>query len=515
MNVWAERKRLVSAVTGAAVLLALLAVIKVVVHLLTGSGYGYFVDELYYLGMQPHLDFGYVDVPPAVPALMAVSNAIFGTSLLALKVLPAIAGALTLMVVALMARELGGGRFAVVLAGLAVLVAPMWLALDSWFAYDAFDQLVTALLFWAWIRLMKEPSPRRWLVVGLVLGIGLLTKMSIVFTWPALAVALLATSQRRSLLTRWPWLAAGLALLVASPFIAWQATHGWPIVAYWQGYAQYRPHPSVVDFAAEILLWDNEVLLPLTAMGLIFFLAHRDAARYRSVGITVLVLAALFALILHSEPRLLASALLPLIAGGAVWLEKLLAYGSWRPKLKPAYAGLLVISGLVFGFQALPIGGPATWADHTGGAPLPEHLYLRVGWPELVAEVANVYNGLPPDDRARAVIYAGNYGEAAAIDFFGPQYGLPGAISNNNAYQVWGPGDGSGEVAIAFGYMFSPFGDHPGAVNLSNLYGEVRWGGVIEGLPDSPSWEQQVPIWICRDPLVDLHEVWPQLANYR
>jgi hypothetical protein len=516
MGVSVDRERLKSVVTGGGGLLALLAGIKVAVHLLTATGYGYFVDELYYLAMQSHLDFGYVDVPPAVPALMAVSNALLGTSLFALHVFPAIAGALTLIVVGLTARELGGGRFAQAAAGLAILVSPAWLVLDSWFAYDAFDQLVTALLFWAWIRLMKEPSPKRWLIVGLLLGIGLLTKMSVIFTWPALGFALLATSHRRSLLTPWPWLAAAVALLVASPFIVWQAVHGWPIVTYWLNYSQYRVHLEPLDFIGQVLLEANPVIIPLVVLGLVYFLVDQVGKTYRTVGIAFVFLAVLFALVLRTEPRMLASALLPLIAGGAVYTERLLASGSWRPRIKPAYAGLLVISGLVLGPSALPIGeAPTSWVGPDGNVvQLPEYLYLRVGWPEMVAQVADVYHSLPPDEQARVVIYAGDYGEASAIDYFGPRYGLPPAISNNNAFQVWGPGDRPGDVAIVVGSRFSPSSYDPGAVNLYRLFADVSLFANIDGSPGSPSWEQQVPIYICRQPLVSLPDIWPQLAAY-
>jgi 4-amino-4-deoxy-L-arabinose transferase-like glycosyltransferase len=511
-----DRDRLRSVITGGSGLLAVLACVKVAVHLLTATGSGYFVDELYYLAMQPHLDFGYVDVPPLVPALMAVSNALFGSSLFALHIFPAIAGALMLIVVGLTARELGGGRFAQVAAGLAVLVSPYWLVLDSWFAYDPFDQFVTAVLFWAWVRLMKEPSPWHWLIVGLVLGIGLLTKMSVIFTGPALGVALLATSWRRSLVTPWPWLAAAVALLVASPFIAWQAVHGWPILTYWVNYAQYRVHPSAVDFAVEVLFGVNPLVLPFILLGLLYFLVHPDGKRYRTIGIVFVVLAVLFALVLRTEPRMLTSASLPLVAGGAVLTEQLLASGSWRPRAKPAYAGLLVISGLLLGPAMLPTGDPNSWATGPDGqeVELPEYLYLRVGWPEMVAQVAEAYRALPPEEQTRAVIYAGNYGEASAIDFFGPQYGLPPAISNHNAFQVWGPGDRPGDVIIAFGRLFSPYADAPNKINLSRLFAEVRWAGEVTGNPGSPPWERHLQIYVCRKPRVSLRDVWPQLAAY-
>ncbi len=493
-------------------LLAVLAAAKVAVHLLTATGYGYFVDELYYLAMQRHLGLGYVDVPPLVPALMAISNGLLGTSLLGLHVFPALAGAGTIVLVGLTAREMGGGRFAQVLAGVSVFVAPFWLILDSWFAYDAFDQLVTAALFYVWVRLLNRPTPGRWLALGFVVGLSLLTKLSIAFTGPALALGFLLTPDRRQLATRWPWLAVALALAMFSPFVLWQAQHAWPILTYWPNYAQYRPHPEFGEFAGLLVMGLNPLALPISLLGLVW-LFRAQGGRYRSIGYAFVALFVGYHFVMHTESRMLVSAFLPLIAAGCVALERGLASGVWRRRLRPVYAAALLTSGLVFAPSSLPI-EPMDGMINAPGSTVTEvadYQRLRVGWPEMVREIAKVYDALPPAERSNAAIYAGNYGEAAAVDFFGPSLGLPGAISNHLTYQIWGPGR-TAEVVIAFGTRFTDGPAWSGQVPLRALFGDVERATSIPGGPDSPEWERSVPVYICRDPLVDLRSVWEQLA---
>ncbi|MGZ6267294.1 MAG: glycosyltransferase family 39 protein [Candidatus Limnocylindrales bacterium] len=499
----------------AGAILVYLAVAKLLVHLLTSTGYGYFVDELYYLAMVKHLDFGYVDVPPLVPALMAISNSLLGTSLFALHVFPALAGAATVAIAGLIAREMGGGRFGQVLAALFVLVAPVWLVLDSWFAYDAFDQLATAMLFYVWVLLMKEETPRRWVALGLVAGLGFLTKLSMAFTCPALGLALLLTWRRRSLATRWPWVAVAIATLVASPFVAWQAIHAWPILTYLPNYAQYRTHEDPTAFVTDLLMFVNPLAAPVLLIGLAGLLFRRDLEQFRTIGLAFVILLAGFTAALHTEARMLVSACLPLLVAGAVVVERMLQDGR-RRWIRPAYVLLLAASGIWFAPLALPMASEPAMvaASQQPTSALPDYFAMREGWPEMVQEVAAVYDSLPEADRKQAVILAGTYGEAGAIDFFGGWYGLPPAISNDLGFQVWGPGPLPGDVVIAFGVRFTDSdAATAGTVPLRKLWGEVVPVGTVRG-PNGSPWEQNVPVFICRHPRMSLQEMWATLEFY-
>jgi hypothetical protein len=495
-------------------ILIYLALFKLVIHLLTSTGYGYYGDELYYLAETKHLDFGYVDMPPLVPLLMALSNQVFGVSLFALHILPAIAGALTVYFAGLMVRELGGGRFAQWLTALMVIAAPIWLILNSWFAYDPFDQLFTVIFLYLVILILKQETPRRWVIFGIIAGVAIMIKLSIIFTGFALVIALLLTTRRKYLISKWPLFAAFIVLIICAPFLVWQSAHAWPLLKYWHYYALDRPHPGPLQSFLEQIFFLNPVTLPIWILGLYYLLFHREGKKYRVLGLMYLVLQVLFVGIMKLESRMSASAYFPLLAAGAVFTEKLVAALTalrigWN-RLKPVFAGIILLSGLMIAPLALPILPIPTlvkYAHLESYSSLPINCSLRFGWPEMVKKIAVVYNSLPEADRRKCVIYTSTYFEAGAIDFFGRAYGLPGAISNHLSYQIWGLGKYSGEVVIAFGHRFTPG-------ILPFIFNEVTKTNIIVGTKYSMSLEQYLPVYICRKPKTSLKEAWKQLENY-
>ncbi|MCA1740557.1 MAG: glycosyltransferase family 39 protein, partial [Actinobacteria bacterium] len=213
-----------------------LAFVKLLVHLLTAGNYGYFRDELYYMAAGEHLAPGYVDFPPFVALVAAATHAVLGDSPIALHVFSALAGAAVVVLAGLMARELGGGRFAQGLAALAVLVAPNFLVFGTWLSMDAFDQLWWVLASYVLLLILKRDRPRLWPLFGLVVGLGLLTKVTVLFFGLAVLIALLVTPARGQLLTRWPWLGGVVAFAFLTPYVLWNASNGWPTLEFWGEY---------------------------------------------------------------------------------------------------------------------------------------------------------------------------------------------------------------------------------------------------------------------------------------
>ncbi|MFZ6028683.1 MAG: ArnT family glycosyltransferase [Chloroflexota bacterium] len=492
--------------------LVFLAVLKLAIQLANSAGYGYFVDELYYLALVRHLDFGYVDVPPVVPLLMAVSNHALGTSLFAMHLFPALAGAVMVFFAGLLAREMGGGRFAQYLTAVAVIFAPIWLVLNSWFAYDAFDQLATVILIYVSLRVAKAATPQRWIVFGIVAGVGMMTKLTMLMTCAALGLAWLPTPQRKSLVTRWPWAAAGVATLVCLPFALWQYNHGWPLLTYWQHYAQFRPHPGIFQFFTGLVLALHPLTLPIWLSGLFFLCCHPTGRRYRFLGWMYIILLVLYTMVMRTEYRMLVSACVPLLAAGAVQLESTFATAR-RQALAQAlawgYVVALCASGLFFIPETLP-GAAPTQADQTQ----PDHVALRIGWPEMTEQVAAIYHSLPECTLGHCAIYTSYYGEAAAIDFFGEAYGLPKAVSNHLTYQVWGPGQQRHDAIIAFGKRFSVQETAQGTIPLGKICEEVTLAGTVTGQPGSIAYEKGLPVYVCKRPLVSLQEIWEALEFY-
>ena len=496
---------------GATAILAYLALFKLLLHLLTNSNYGYFRDELYYMAAGERLDLGYVDFPPFVALVTAFSRLLLGDSMVALRFLPALAGALVVVLAGLMARELGGGRFAQGLAALATLVAPSFLVMGTFITMDAFDQLFWVSAAYVLILILRRDRPRLWLLFGLIAGLGVLTKITMLYFGFAVFVALLLTSSRRCLLTPWPWLGGAIAVLFLLPYVYWQITHGWPTVEFWADYGEKVDPASPIEFLVEQVLTMQPLTLPLWLAGLYYYLFSRDGRTLRPLGLIYVLLFALFA-IQNAKFYFLAPAYPMLFAAGALSLECLVRRRSWT-WLKPAYAAVLLVGGIALAPMVVPILPVETLASIMGAGvkqerreegQLPQHFADRFGWENMVATVAGVYDSLPVEDRSTACVFTANYGEAGAIDFFGPKFGLPEAVSGHNSYYIWGPGDCTGEVVLSVGV---PRGD------LETVFGVVEKEATIRCeycMPD----EDNLPVYVCRDPRTSLQEMWPQVKHY-
>jgi 4-amino-4-deoxy-L-arabinose transferase-like glycosyltransferase len=440
-------------------ILAALGGLSFLAHMLVAGNYGYFRDELYYMADGRHPAFGYVDQPVLIGWIAAVLHIFSADSLIAIHVIPALAAAALAVVTGLMARELRGGRFAQALAALAAAVALVFMATGSIFSMDILDQLWWALGALALMRLIRLDRPRLWLSFGLVAGIGLLTKLDMLFFGLALALALLVSARRRDLRTPWPWLAAAIAFAFLLPYIFWNVANGWPTWEFWHHYGGIGTGP--IDFLANQILLMNPLAVPLAVIGIVFYF-RQAGAPYRVLGWAFVFLYLLFTL-LHLKPYFLAPAYPLLFAPGAVALERF-ARGP-RFWLRPAYAGILALAGLLLAPLAMPILSPATFvatygsltglgnggAGQSTAGSFPQYLGDRFGWDSMTRTVEAVYAALPPGERAQACVFAGNYGEASALSLLGQAGHLPPVVSGHNNFYLWGPGPCSGTVVIALG----------------------------------------------------------------
>lgn len=511
--------RLNAAPSGSAVVLAL-AALTFLVHAATNGAYGYFRDELYYIACSDHLAAGYVDHPPLSILVLALNRALAGDSLFAMRFLPALAGACLVLVTGLLARQLGGGRFAQAVAATAVLVAPVYLEMGNFFSMNAFEPLTWTLCGALVIRIIQTGNARLWLLFGVVAGLGLENKHSMVFFGFGLFVALLLTPQRRLLRDRWLWGGVALAALIFLPNVVWQATHGWPTLEFMRHAQQFKNTAiSPVEFLLQQVLMVQPVALPIWLAGLGYYLFSTEGRRYRVIGWTYLIVLTVF-LFEHAKSYYLAPIYPLLLAGGAVAIDR----GIQRRRhhwLRPALLSLLVVGGVVTAPLALPVlpveafvrygnalgvGELAKRApsERNAVAELPQYFADMFGWQELVAAIAAAYNSLPPEDRAQAAIFVQNYGEAGAIDFFGKAYHLPPAISPHNTYWLWGPGRSSGEIVIVLGGSEQ---------ELQTYFESVVQVGATHCRYCMP-FENNRPIYIARKIKQPLSVIWPQLKRY-
>ncbi len=480
--------------------LVTLAGVAFVAHMLVAGNYGYFRDELYYIADGRHLQLGYVDQPLLMGWLAALLRVIAGDGLVAIHVIPALACALIVVVTGLMARELGGGRVAQLVAGVAALFTLAFMATGSLFSMDVLDQLWWALASLIVLRLVRRDAPRLWLLVGLVAAIALLTKLTVLFFGLALVLGLLVTPERRYLRTPWPWLAGGIAFLGLLPYAIWNAANGWPTLDFWRHYPGIGTDP--LAFLTGQIGQMNPVILPLAVAGLVFYF-RRPGARYRLLGWTFVFLYLLLTLV-RTKAYFLAPAYPILYAAGGLALE------GWalRPRLagiRPAYVALIALSGILLAPDIMPILPPATTARIYGGA-LQQVLADRLGWVDLTRTVEQVYAGLPPSQRAQACVLASNYGEASALIQLAAPGRLPPVISGHNNYYLWGPGPCSGQAIIGVGFPPSDF--------------KAQYADVVIAATQRcrycVSFEQDLPIVVASSPTtpIDLGRLWPSVKHF-
>lgn len=494
------------------------AAIKLAVHLFAGRHYGYFVDELYYLACAQHLAWGYVDQPPLIAAIAWVVHALLGDSLPAIHLLPALAGTAKVVLTGIIARDLGGGRFAQGLAALCVLLAPGFLAVDNWLSMNPFEPLVWMGCAYVLIRIIRTGNARLWLWFGVLAGIGLENKHSMLIFGFGLVAGLLLTAERRWLRGPWIWAGGAVALLIFLPNLLWNIQHHFPFLELQRNIRLSRRN---VDLSL-LAFWGEEALamlplsLPVWLAGLWYFF-RRDGKPFRALGWAWLIAAAL---ILALNPRVyyLFPAFPLVLAAGSVMWERWLA-GPRLQWIKRVYIAVMVLMGAAIAPTVVPVLPPEQYIRYAAAihiqqprietfklGPLPQLYADQFGWEEMAATVARAYNALPPDARAKTAIFGQNYGQAGAIDLFGPRYGLPKAISGHQSYWLWGPRGYTGESMIVMDDRRE---------KLEQLYRVVEKVGRVEH-PYSMPYEH-FDVFYCREPkqAVTLSNVWPTLKNWR
>ncbi|HVM95203.1 MAG TPA: glycosyltransferase family 39 protein [Candidatus Acidoferrales bacterium] len=504
--------------TSGEAIVAYLAFIKLLLHLATANVYGLFVDELYFLACGEHLSWGYVDMPPLTALQAWLARSLFGDSMLAVRLFPALAGAGLVLLTGAITRELGGRRFAQGLATLAVLVAPGYLLVGSYLSMNSIEPLLWMGCVLVLIRIIRSGNVKLWLWFGVLTGLGIENKDTMLLFASALSAGLLLSPERRTMANRWFVAGALIAFLIFLPNLMWMIQHNFPHLELLANIRRNERNVSLspLQFFGQQILAMQPLAFPIWLCGLCTLLLGRNGKPYRALGWAyLLTLGALLAM--HGRFYYLMPIYPMLFAAGAVAMESWFRarHWSWAPR---AYATLVVVTGTFFAPIAMPILPPDTLVrytellgvsqpalEHRQSSALPQLFADRFGWPEMVATVAMVYKNLPPDEREKTAIFGTDYGEAGAIDFYGQQLGLPKAISGHLTYWYWGPGPYTGESVIVLG-----------AHNRDNL--EKYFTSVEEVASVGHRFamaSQHFPVYLCRGPRGrTLQEIWPELKNW-
>ena len=402
-----------------------------------------------------------MDFPPLVAVQAWLTRALFGDSLLSIRLFPSLAGAALVWLTGALARELGGGRRAQVLAAVAIALAPYSLAFSSYLSMNAIEPLIWTGCAWVLLRMIRTGETRLWLAFGALAGVGLLNKDTMIFFGFALVAGLLLTPERRLFRSGFFWAAGALALLIALPNLVWQVQHHFPHLELLANIKRNGRDVqfSAVQFFGVQVLFMNPVAAPIWLGGLLWLLASAAARPARILGWSFLIATAVL-LALHGKVYYLGPAFPMLIAAGAVALEHVLG----RPWILSAYTALVAVTGLALAPVALPSLPPHAYLAYTRAlriaqprlenrktSEMPQFFADRFGWPEMAESVARAYHALPAEDRARCAIFGNDYGQAGAIDFYGPRLGLPRAIGGHLTYWYWGPRGYTGECVIVLG----------------------------------------------------------------
>jgi len=496
-----------------------IAVAKLLFHIYFNNRYGYFRDEFDYIACARHLAWGYVDQPPLVPFLARISGEVLGYSLRAIRLVPALASSILVIQAAAITRELGGKRFGLLLTAVCVGIAPMYLSDGYLLTTNCLEPNLWMACAYFVILAIKRHQPHYWLWFGVFAGLGLEEKYSIALFGLSVVVGLLLTAERRAFLNKWIWIGGLAAFVIFLPNVLWNLHYHWPFLELMHNIrANGR---DVVLPAGQFFLQQALLINPLTApiwiAGVIALLWWTPLKPYRVLGWSYIVCYTVFFL-LHGKNYYLAPIYPMLLAAGAVPIEAALT----RPRitwLKPVIIIFLLANGAYLAPTFVPILSPESFMAYMHKLPfrLPvmEHSHARAalpqwyadqfGWQEIVAETAVAWNQLSPAERSDCGIFAQDYGQAGAIDFLGPRYGLPPSLSGHQTWFLWGPRGYSGNCMIVL---------DDSRQNLEALWKNVQYVGTSA---DNPyALEKQIDVFICRgSKFGSWAGLWPDLKRWR
>lgn len=500
-------------------LLLAFAFLKLSLHLVVNifGGYGYIRDELYYIACSDHMAWGYVDHPPFCVAMLWVSRLLFGDSIFALRLLPAFSGAIVVYMTGLLTREFGGGRYAQVLACICVVASPLLVGMDSIFSMNSFEILFWTMAFYQTTRALRTGQQKYWYFLGVTIGLGLLNKISMLWFGAGLALGMLMTPERKYLRTTGPWITALIAFFIFLPHLIWQFVNAYPTLEFIKnaGSGKYAAVSPVTMFLQQALLM-NPLTLPIWVAGLVFFMVSRSVKPLRILPIVYLAVFLILAVNKYVKAVYLGPMFPLVFAMGAFAAERYILAIRWQ-WVRVLIPSLILLVGVLmapFVMAVLPVEAYVSYARALGVAPstseknqlgvLPQHFADRFGWEKMVDSVARAYNALTPEEQKQCTILCNNYGEAGAIDFFGPRFGLPKSICGHNNYWLWGPRDATGEVVILLGGS---------AEAIKASYDQAIQVCVFTDEYCMP-YENNMPIWICKNRREPLAKDWAQFKRF-
>lgn len=490
-----------------------LAALKLTIHFATNTNYGLHRDEYLYLNQADHLNWGYMEVPPMIAVLAWITRHVFGDTVFAARLFPALIGAASIIVVGVMARNMGGKKWAQLLAGGTFLCSLAFLGSNQLFQPVSFNQFFWLLsAFWV-VRIIRYKGPQDWYWLGITAGFGFLTKYSIVFFFVGIIGGFLLSPQRKWLLGRYPWISLGIALLIALPNLIWQYQHRFPVVRHMQDLsATQLTHVSPADFLVPQFLFHFGGNL-VWIVGLVMLIVSQKLRPYRLLAWTYLAVILMLLFLSGKDYYSIGAYSMLFAAGGVAWEQWL----GWKSALLLPLILLLNLPVIPYVLPVLPIekmqehaawmrnkyglDGPLRWEDGTLHD-LPQDYADMHGWEEIPEKVARLYHSLSPAEQSSCMIVAGHYGQAGVMNFYRKKYNLPETYSLNSSFIMWAPKEVTFDRVIQIDDRRQ--GDSP-------YFGSVQLIDSIE----NPYARDPGLIYYMTQPKVDVQAGWKQLVEQR
>lgn len=488
---------------------------KFFIHFYTNAfaGYGIFRDELYLYACTLRPDFGYVDQPPLSIWILSIITGVFGKSVFAMRTFAALFGALAIIPLAKTVKHLGGDSIALTVTLTAFLISPIYLAYCAYYSMNSIDMLLWNTAIYLVIKLKISGNPRYWTALGLIMGLALLNKIGMLWFGAGFALALILTKDRRWFSTKWPYIAAGIALVMFLPYIIWNAIHNWPTVEFLAGATDKYQSQNAFTFLTGQLLINNPMNILVWLAGLLYFTMLDKERKGIQLLIIFLVVMGILLFFGHAKPEYLSQIFVVLFIGGGLAIAHFSASRKWIAPmviviqfsgllLSPFTLPILPVEKYISYSRAIGI-GPTTSEGHQLEE-LPQFFADMFGWEEQARAVAEVYHSLTDEEKLVCAIFGDNYGRSGAIDYFADKYDLPLSIGNHNNYWIWGPGEYDGKLLIT---VSNNIGDKP------DHFEQVEEMGVVSSRYVMP-YENNLKVFVCRNLKATPNEIWSAIKSY-
>lgn len=496
--------------------LYLIILLYITTLLITGTNYPVFRDELYYLDCANHPAFGYVDHPPVPIIILAIWKAVFGDSLISLRVIPALCGGILIFLTGLITHTIGGNKQAQIFSAISVACFPVFWVLNGFYSMNCIDLVIWAALFYLLIKLINTQNGKIWILFGIIAGIGLMNKISVGYLGAGLLAGIVFTSERKWFKNKYFWFAGAAVLIIFSPYIIWNIQNDFATREFISNVTKYKNvSSSPLDFLKEQLLLTNPLNVPVWALGIEAMVLNKKLNKYRAIAIAFIVIFLILSLN-NGKPYYIAASYPVLISAGWVFITDFLSSKKIKVLL-PVYSVVIIILMCLLSPAVIPVLPPeetSSYLKKIGVVPesgenletgkLPQYFADRFGWEEMTEKTAKIYNLLPETEKQTTGIFAQNYGEAGAINYYGKKFGLPECNSGHNNHWIWGPRHDSLNTFIIIGGKEQ---------NHRKYFDEVT--KIDTHINDyAMPYENNLPVFLCRKIKKPIREIWPETKKY-